>query len=227
MPILRATETIVGTTILGPTRVQTVARYNASDYSHSTVHVIFATDEASLMSLNAPPLTWFHTPPAECAERWMLAGGQEITTTRRMPPVQDSVTPVVSATPLSIPPELTDIILISNNSATASVASDSLVTDMSPFLITSVASLAARSDFIVQYYTIVSLDLTGTATDPSYRTCQPYSSAPTYSPGMCPFGHTVAQVTAWQISTSTGCRTFWQASCCRKSVTPVLRFLTC
>jgi hypothetical protein len=52
--------------------------------------------------------------------------------------------------------------------------------------------------------------------DPLYRSCQRYST-PVYSPGMCPSGHTIAEVTAFASGVTTGTRrTFWQASCCRR-----------
>ena len=51
--------------------------------------------------------------------------------------------------------------------------------------------------------------------DPSYNNCQLYGT-PTYSPGICPSGQTVAEVTAFESSASNGNRTFWQASCCRR-----------
>jgi len=51
--------------------------------------------------------------------------------------------------------------------------------------------------------------------DPSYTGCQLYGKA-TYSPGICPSGQTIAEVTAFESSVSTGTRTFWKASCCRR-----------
>jgi hypothetical protein len=52
--------------------------------------------------------------------------------------------------------------------------------------------------------------------DPLYRSCQRYST-PVYSPGVCPSGHTIAEVTAFVSEVTTGVdRTFWQASCCRR-----------
>jgi len=51
--------------------------------------------------------------------------------------------------------------------------------------------------------------------DASYKACQKYGAA-TYSPGVCPSGHTIAEVTAYHANASTGTQTFWQASCCRR-----------
>lgn len=56
--------------------------------------------------------------------------------------------------------------------------------------------------------------------DPIYKSCQPYST-PLYSPGVCPDEHTVAEVTAHQSRVSTGFRTFWQASCCKRCAPPL------
>jgi hypothetical protein len=57
--------------------------------------------------------------------------------------------------------------------------------------------------------------------DASYKSCQAFS-APSYTPGVCPNGHTVAEVTEYQTyqisgTTSGNVRTYWQASCCRRS----------
>jgi hypothetical protein len=51
--------------------------------------------------------------------------------------------------------------------------------------------------------------------DPSYTTCQLYGK-PTYSPGICPSGQSIAEVTAFESTVGNGTRTFWQASCCRR-----------
>ena len=51
--------------------------------------------------------------------------------------------------------------------------------------------------------------------DALYNSCQLYRT-PTYSPGICPSGQTIAEVTAYQGTASTGNRTFWQASCCKR-----------
>jgi hypothetical protein len=51
--------------------------------------------------------------------------------------------------------------------------------------------------------------------DLSYSGCQLYGK-PTYSPGICPSGQTIAEVTAFESSVSNGNRTFWQASCYRR-----------
>jgi hypothetical protein len=53
--------------------------------------------------------------------------------------------------------------------------------------------------------------------DASYSSCQAYGKA-SYSPGICPSGQTVAEITAYQSNVSTGYRTFWQASCCQRFV---------
>lgn len=67
-------------------------------------------------------------------------------------------------------------------------------------------------------FTVFSVDPSKSiVSDPLYRDCQLYQTA-TYSPGVCPDGQTIADVTAFQASASTGFRTFWQASCCRRFV---------
>jgi hypothetical protein len=54
--------------------------------------------------------------------------------------------------------------------------------------------------------------------DALYTSCQPGSVAPTYSPGVCPQGQEVAQITEYQFSdVSSGItQKEWRASCCRR-----------
>lgn len=76
-----------------------------------------------------------------------------------------------------------------------------------------------KSIYVPPKLTVFSMSLHGTATDPDYARCQPYSvAAAIYSPGVCPDGLTMAEVTAYQEVASTGSRTFWQGSCCQRSV---------
>lgn len=86
--------------------------------------------------------------------------------------------------------------------------------------ITVAPDVISNGDFVRQNLTVFSMSLNGSATDRLYRTCQPYGLAATYSPGICPSGQTIAEITAYQVSASEGYRTFWQASCCRRSVSP-------
>jgi hypothetical protein len=51
--------------------------------------------------------------------------------------------------------------------------------------------------------------------DPLYRSCQRYST-PVYSPGVCPAGFTISEVTALVSGQASANSTFWQASCCRR-----------
>ena len=51
--------------------------------------------------------------------------------------------------------------------------------------------------------------------DPAYSSCQLYGKAKD-SPGVCPSRQTVAETTAYRSDVSTGYKTFWQASCCRR-----------
>jgi hypothetical protein len=166
MPIVGGITENVTATLGQTTYVST--RFDVGEYSHSTVFTTSDNGVPTVTNLNLPPLTTIFTPPTQCADRWMLAGGQKVT--RHMPPAGSRLLPRADTT-------------------------------------------------IYQNTTVFSLDLEGTATDPSYRSCQPYALAPTYSPGVCPYGQTIAEITAWQISAATGGhRTFWQASCCKRFV---------
>jgi hypothetical protein len=51
--------------------------------------------------------------------------------------------------------------------------------------------------------------------DVQYSNCQLYGTA-TYSPGVCPSGQTIAEVTAYASSALNGTKLFWQASCCKR-----------
>ena len=53
--------------------------------------------------------------------------------------------------------------------------------------------------------------------DPWYNQCLLYGTR-FYSPGICPHGQTIADVTEFQSSASTGYHTFWHGSCCRRFV---------
>ena len=55
--------------------------------------------------------------------------------------------------------------------------------------------------------------------DRLYKECQRYGAMPTYSPGVCPDGQTIAEVTKFLHHDTTGIEsTFWQASCCNTLV---------
>lgn len=181
--------------------------HDASNYSHSTVFMASASDDSYFKTMNVAPLTTLYTPPAECVNRWMLAGGQTVTTryvsavttlntTAVVPPVEKSAT------------ELWEIVTPIPGSITSALSTPALTS----------AALLPRQDVIAQNYTLLSMALNGTATDPSYRSCQKYNNEPTYSPGICPSGQTVAEITAWHVNGPSGYRTFWQASCCRRFV---------
>lgn len=197
--------------------------YDASNYSHSTMVLVSAMNDSAFSNMNVPPLTTFYTPSASCANRWMLAGTgqvigttflstiavQTISITTLTPPVRYTSGPNGIVTPLP-----------STYQATSSVAG--VATSAANAVITSSAALVDRRMEALSF-TVFSMDLNGTATDPSYRSCQRYNGAPTYSPGVCPEGQTIAEITAWHVNASsggsfTGYHTFWQASCCRRYV---------
>ena len=78
------------------------------------------------------------------------------------------------------------------------------------------ASFPALGNTAAGNRTVFSINPTkGIVSDPRYNSCQRFST-PTYSPGICPDGHTVAEVTASLFSASSSVKTFWQASCCKR-----------
>jgi hypothetical protein len=72
-------------------------------------------------------------------------------------------------------------------------------------------------------------DLTVWSVDknPSFSSCRPYSAQPLYSPGVCPDGHTVAEITEFHASHTSGdVLTSWVASCCRRYMSSTATLLT-
>jgi hypothetical protein len=65
-------------------------------------------------------------------------------------------------------------------------------------------------------FTVFSVDpARSVVSDPLYRSCQKYST-PIQSPGVCPGGYSMAEITAILSSAAGGNKTFCSASCCRR-----------
>lgn len=192
----------------GPTVGGPPTWYNVSEYSHSTV----VTITRPYKSENAPPLSTAWIPPVECKNRWMLVDNgapgdtailssttfvQSIpaigSTISRLPQTLD--TPLGMSTP-SAPPQKA-IVVVKRQKR-------DFITDHSP---NSQSPSIARAF----QFTAWSID-----SNPLYTSCQPYSDQPLYSPGVCPEGQTIAEVTEIHANVSTGVRTEWQASCCSR-----------
>jgi hypothetical protein len=212
MPIAAGSTDISTLTFGGATALS----YDARNYSHSTMVLASALNESVWSNMNIPPLTTIYSPSPSCADRWMLAGTNQVVTT------YVGTVATLATTTRRIPTTNTTVLSPSTDSNQATTSALGLATTTAENAITSSAALAAR-EIQAQQHTVFSMDLNGTATDPSYRACQRYNAAPTYSPGVCPEGQTVAEITAWHVNASsggivTGYHTFWQASCCRRCV---------
>ncbi|KAF2845792.1 hypothetical protein T440DRAFT_543490 [Plenodomus tracheiphilus IPT5] len=187
--------------------------YNVSEYSHTTV--ITVTTLYNSKTQNVPPLlTW--KEPFECKDRWMLIdNGPTLLSTHGATTIFQTRTPLGTVTSIitesptpvvvtSAPPILTSAILKVIRNAIV------VVKRQEPQISGSVPPYITRAF----QYTAWSLD-----SDPLFEACRPYSSFSLYSPGMCPDGQTVAEVTevhATGTGTSTTVHTYWHASCCSR-----------
>jgi hypothetical protein len=167
-----------------------------TDYSHSTV---FTTVLPSIVINNAPPLTKIYTQSVECVDRWMLLDNALGTTT-----FVQTANVVWGTSTRRVPMES---VIINSSPASASAP-------------TPVAGPVKRDNTETQpvkqafNLTVWSIDK-----NPLFTSCQPYSLQPLYSPGVCPDGQTVAEITEIQANHTTGgVLTSWVASCCRRYV---------
>ncbi|KAF2185534.1 hypothetical protein K469DRAFT_778477 [Zopfia rhizophila CBS 207.26] len=82
--------------------------------------------------------------------------------------------------------------------------------------ITMVVTTLDSTSFAQNFTVFSTKPSTSSPSDPLYTSCQRYSVA-SYSPGVCPDGQTIAEVTEYQVQGPTGSvDRFWQASCCRR-----------
>jgi hypothetical protein len=56
----------------------------------------------------------------------------------------------------------------------------------------------------------------------NYISCQAGKTRPTYSPGICPSGHTIATVTEYQTTPGAQESRLWEAGCCSRYYHPIL-----
>jgi hypothetical protein len=172
------------------------APLNVSDYSHSTV---FTTVLPSVVINNVPPLTKIYTPSVECVDRWMLVDNTQGTTTfvQTLPAVGTTETRIVPAD------ETITNLFPAPASAPTPVAGPVKRDNAEPQPVKQAFNL-----------TVWSID-----SNPLFTSCQPYSSQSLYSPGVCPDGQTVAEITEVHANYTTGgVLTSWVASCCRRYV---------
>ncbi|KAH7413892.1 hypothetical protein DE146DRAFT_783649 [Phaeosphaeria sp. MPI-PUGE-AT-0046c] len=163
----------------------------ANNVSDYSHSTVFTISIPSVVPDNVPPLTKIFTPPANCIGRWMLADNTLGTTTF----VQTM--PTAGATTVRV------------------VTAETVSTPKEVGGIVRRDSMEPRQIAQAFNLTIWSID-----SNPLFTSCQPYSSQALYSPGVCPDGQTVAEITQVRANkTDGGVLTSWRASCCRSGMT--------
>jgi hypothetical protein len=166
---------------------------NVSDWSHST---IFSTSVDTNAAEDAPALTTYWTPPAACSDRWM--GGN--TFTAYQPTIFTEVVP--NLTPVTRFTAIDSTRLTDFRPLPFSTPNTERDTPYGIFVAFSTTPVNTRS---------------GAVYDPSYSRCQPLGALLKYSPGICPQGQTVAEITEYHYAQTSGIfATKFSASCCQR-----------
>ncbi|KAF2676247.1 hypothetical protein K458DRAFT_492572, partial [Lentithecium fluviatile CBS 122367] len=196
--------TIVGVTTVDSTANLAPVSYDVRSYSHSTVVTISRT---AVVTENAPPLVSIWKPPPECRGRWMLFdNGDETTTLGSTTFIQTQIAANETTTRLVPTESVTD----ATQSLTAPPQDAIIVIKRQEQQDASAAIRTTRFQ-----YTVWSID-----SNPLFKSCQPYQDQPLYSPGVCPDGQQVVEVTEIHANkTEGGIQTSWQASCCSSGMT--------
>jgi hypothetical protein len=193
--------------IVGPPQITD----NVSDWSHSTA---FTTTLSTTVPNNVVPLITVWTPPADCVNRWMATPAtvtiDSVTSIRTVAVVNDNTTSTLTHffARMALPDEASP------------TTSDDLRTGFAPLSTTSESSRAPPLfATFVAFSTNPGTPTPGALFDPLYSSCQPGGPQSIYSPGICPEGQTVAEVTEYQHSGTSGIvETYYEASCCQRCV---------
>jgi hypothetical protein len=168
---------------------------DVSEWSHST---IFSTSADTYAAEDAPALTTYWTPPAACSDRWM--GGDTFTAFYTFVSTVETLTPL---TPFD------------TTWPTSTLGSSTVI----EFLPLSTPNTRRTTPFriFVAFSTTPVNTRSGAVYDPSYSRCQPLGALLKYSPGICPQGQTVAEITEYHYAhTSGSIATKFSASCCQR-----------
>lgn len=167
---------------------------NVSDWSHST---IFPTSADTYAAEDVPALTTYWTPPAACSDRWM--GGGTFTV------FVSTIVTLVAVTRRSF------------------ASADSTRLTSSPTVVAFLPVSTSNTERETPYGIFVAFSTTpvntrsGAVYDPSYSRCQPLGALLKYSPGICPQGQTVAEITEYHYAQTSGSSaTRFSASCCQR-----------
>jgi hypothetical protein len=134
--------------------------------------------------------------------------------TKDIPPLTTSWTPPTGCSNRWMAENIIAIGFAASISSKALPALRRATTDTDYSTETTIGTFVAFST--IPYYTD-----DGELYDRSYLSCQPYGAPNHYSPGICPHGQTVAEITEYHYSTTSGStETRFEASCCQRYVTP-------
>jgi hypothetical protein len=171
---------------------------NVNDWSHST---IFSTSADTYAAEDAPALTTYWTPPAACSDRWM--GGDPFTAYRPSTVMWGYGDPTSLVQPTTIL-DSTELMSSPTVMAFRPVSTPNTERD-TPY------------EIFVAFSTTPVNTRSGAVYDPSYSRCQPLGALLKYSPGICPQGQTVAEITEYHYAQTSGSvATRFSASCCQR-----------
>jgi hypothetical protein len=187
----------------------TLTAGNVSEWSHSTV---FTKYQSTYQAQDVPALTTFWKAPTGCSNRWMAVSVTVLsnTTLEALPVLTETISTTLTGTPTPI----------GTNAALLPRVVPAPTTSRS-FALVSETHTSSRVDLLSSLFVAVSTNPgnpnSGALYDPSYTSCQPYSSQYHYSPGICPYGKTVAEITEYHYVVSSGSTvTRFEASCCER-----------
>ncbi|KAF2439204.1 hypothetical protein P171DRAFT_476981 [Karstenula rhodostoma CBS 690.94] len=198
---------------------------NVSDWSHST---IFSTDLTTYQKKNVPALTTFWTPSAGYSDRWMATELTVIIVT-----VTSVASPDTLETITRNVPDLTVVATTPLQTTVVSVERPTLIISTAPLrrattdptffpVTTPETGRQPRTfwDVFVAFSTYPRDTTSGDIYDTSYSKCQPFSVPVHFSPGICPHGQTVAEITEYHYAPTSGSiMTMSEASCCQSGMT--------
>lgn len=150
---------------------------------------IFSIDGSTYRAKNVPALTTLWTPPSGCSNRWMA----------------DFVTAIMTP-------------LLSQINTPALLRRATMDGTFEPVTTTPETRRGIPYSGTFVAFSINPRNTSpGTLYDSSYILCQPYGAHNYYSPGICPNGQTVAEITEYHYSTtSRSIATSFEASCCQR-----------
>jgi hypothetical protein len=192
---------------------------NISEWSHSTV---FTKYQSTYQAPEVPSLTTLWTAPTGCSNRWMavtftiLTTSLDTVTETIVSLIPDRVTETIVSIGVDVPTRLITKAALSPRDVPAPTSLN--------FVPVSETHTSSREDLSSGIFVAVSTNPgnpgnpnSSALYDRSYTLCQPYSSLYHYSPGICPYGQTVAEITEYHYATTSGSTaTRFEASCCER-----------